>query len=104
MTSRPARMSPVSWVSPKQRTGDSPSGDSPTARLHGGWGMRCSDPIAAAVLADYWLAALADPEEEAGELHLLDCDRCGARLREVIALAEGVRKLARGNTMSKDFT
>ena len=55
----------------------------------------CSNPIDAAVLADYWLAALASSEEEAVEEHLLDCDRCGARLREVIALAEGVRDLAR---------
>lgn len=57
--------------------------------------MNCSDPIDAAVLAGYWVAALAGPEEETVELHLLDCDQCGARLREVIALAEGVRKLAR---------
>jgi hypothetical protein len=57
--------------------------------------VNCSNPIDAAVLADYWLAALADPEEEAVEEHLLACDRCGARLREVIALAEGVRNLAR---------
>jgi len=57
--------------------------------------VTCSNPIDAAVLADYWLAALADSEEETVEEHLLDCDRCGARLREVIALAEGVRNLAR---------
>lgn len=49
----------------------------------------------AALLADYWLAALGDAEEEAVEEHLLACDECGARLREVIALAEGVRNLAR---------
>ena len=61
--------------------------------------MRCSNPIDAAVLADYWLAALADSEEEAVELHLVDCDQCGARLREVIALAEGVRKLAREGSL-----
>lgn len=57
--------------------------------------VNCSNPIDAAVLADYWLAALASSEEEAVEEHLLGCDRCGARLREVIALAEGVRNLAR---------
>jgi hypothetical protein len=61
--------------------------------------MNCSNHIDAAVLADYWLAALANPEEEAVEEHLLDCDRCGARLREVIALAEGVRKLAREGSL-----
>jgi len=55
----------------------------------------CSNPIDATVLADYWLAALGDAEEEAVEEHLLGCDQCGARLREVIALAEGVHNLAR---------
>ena len=53
--------------------------------------MSCPNPIDAAILADYWLGALADREEEDVEEHLLGCDQCGARLREVIALAEGVR-------------
>src|SRR6185295_683370 len=61
--------------------------------------MNCSNPIEAAVLADYWLAALAKAEEEAVEEHLLDCDRCGERLREVIALAEGLRNLAREGSL-----
>ena len=56
--------------------------------------MNCSIPIAAATLADYWLAVLPKYEEEAIEEHLFACDRCGARLREVMALAEGVRKIA----------
>jgi hypothetical protein len=62
---------------------------------NGGDGVSCPRPIDAAVLADYWLAALADPEEAAVEEHLLGCDRCGARLRNVIVLAEGIRRLAR---------
>ncbi|MBZ5678305.1 MAG: hypothetical protein LAP61_29050 [Acidobacteriia bacterium] len=61
--------------------------------------MNCSTPINAAVLADYWLAALTKPEEEAAEEHLFTCDECGARLREVIALAEGVRKIAREGSL-----
>jgi hypothetical protein len=61
--------------------------------------MSCSHPIDAAVLADYWLAVLAKPEEEAVEEHLFDCDECGVRLREVIALAEGVRNLARKGSL-----
>lgn len=61
--------------------------------------MSCFHPIDAAVLADYWLAALAKPEEEAIEEHLFDCDECGVRLREVIALAEGVRNLAREGSL-----
>jgi len=61
--------------------------------------MNCSNPIDAAVLADYWLAALASPEEEAVEEHLFGCDRCGARLREMIALAEGIQDLARQGSL-----
>jgi len=61
--------------------------------------MSCTDPIDAAVLADYWFGALAGPEEESVEEHLLGCDLCGARLRDVIALAEGVRRLAREGSL-----
>jgi hypothetical protein len=61
--------------------------------------MDCSNPIDAEVLADYWIAVLATSEEEAVEQHLLECDPCGERLREVIALAEGVRKLAREGSL-----
>ena len=61
--------------------------------------MSCAHPIDASVLADYWLGALAGREEETVEEHLFGCDECGARLREVIALAEGVRKLARGGSL-----
>ncbi len=61
--------------------------------------MNCSRPIDAAVLADYWFALLPDSEEGAVEEHLFTCDECGGRLREVIALAEGVRKLAREGSL-----
>lgn len=62
--------------------------------------MMCAEPIDAAVLADYWLGALAGAEEEAVEEHLFGCDACGARLRETIALAEGVKEVAReGNLL-----
>ena len=61
--------------------------------------MSCSKPIDAAVLSDYWFALLAGSEEQAVEEHLLTCDECGQRLREVIAIAEGVRKLAREGSL-----
>jgi len=61
--------------------------------------MNCSNPLDAAVLADYWLAALPPAEEEAVEEHLLGCDPCGARLREVIALAGGLQSLAREGSL-----
>ena len=61
--------------------------------------MNCTNPIDRAVLADYWLAALAKPEEEAVEEHLFTCDECGARLRGIIALGEGIRKIAREGSL-----
>jgi hypothetical protein len=59
----------------------------------------CSNPIDAAVLMDYWLAALPSAAEEPVEEHLLICDRCGDRLREVIALSAGLRTLARSGSL-----
>jgi hypothetical protein len=61
--------------------------------------MNCSNPTGFATLADYWLGALPTSEEDAIEEHLLGCDRCGDRLRETIALAEAVRKLAREGSL-----
>jgi len=61
--------------------------------------MSCARPIDAAVLADYWLGTLTGPEEESVEEHLLECDPCGARLRDMITLAEGVRRLAREGSL-----
>ncbi len=61
--------------------------------------MTCANPVDAAALADYWLGALVKSEEETVEEHLLGCDACGARLRDVIALAEGLRDLAREGSL-----
>jgi len=61
--------------------------------------LNCSSPIDAGFLADYWLALLSNSEEETVEEHLFECDLCGQRLREVIALVEAVRKLAREGSL-----
>lgn len=61
--------------------------------------MNCSNPIDAAILADYWLALLAEHAEEVIEEHLLGCNQCGARLGQVIALAQAVQKLAREGSL-----
>jgi hypothetical protein len=61
--------------------------------------VTCTRPIDASVLADYWLGVLAGPDEEIVETHLLGCDPCGERLRDVMALAEGVRSIAREGSL-----
>ncbi|MBZ5601952.1 MAG: hypothetical protein LAO79_06575 [Acidobacteriia bacterium] len=61
--------------------------------------MNCATPFDIGVLTDYWSAALMPSEEEKVEEHLLSCDFCGDRLREVIALAEAVRSLAREGSL-----
>ena len=59
----------------------------------------CSSPIDAAVLMDYWLAVMPPQAEETLEEHVMTCDACGDRLREMIALAEGLRALARSGSL-----
>ena len=61
--------------------------------------MNCLEPVDAAILTDYWLGALSGPQEEAVEEHLFSCDECGARLRDVIALGDAVRNLARQGSL-----
>ncbi len=63
--------------------------------MHGGLGVSCQNPIDASVLADYWLGLLTETEESNIEEHLFSCDECGARLREVMGLADAVRTVAR---------
>ena len=61
---------------------------------------RCTQPLDAAILADYWLGGLPVSEEDAVEAHLLACDDCASRLRETVALAEAVRDVVRqGNLL-----
>jgi anti-sigma factor RsiW len=59
----------------------------------------CPTPIDAGGLVDYWLAALSSEAEEAVEEHLMTCDVCGDRLRELIALADALRALARSGSL-----
>ncbi len=61
--------------------------------------MSCPAPLDAAILADYWLAALPLSEEDSVEQHLFQCGECGTRLRETIALAEAVRDIARQGSL-----
>jgi hypothetical protein len=64
-----------------------------------GWPEKCSNPVDVTALVDYWLGALEGSNEDAVEEHLFACDKCGERLRELIALAEAVRELARSGSL-----
>jgi hypothetical protein len=48
---------------------------------------------------DYWLAVLPAAAEDAVEHHLMTCDDCGDRFRDTIALADGLRALARSGAL-----
>jgi hypothetical protein len=66
---------------------------------HDTGGAACTKPVEAAVLMDYWLALLPADVERDVEEHLFVCDACGDRLRDVIALADGLRALARSGSL-----
>ncbi|HET9130327.1 MAG TPA: hypothetical protein VFO86_05225 [Terriglobia bacterium] len=66
---------------------------------NGGGTLKCAQPIDPAILADYWVGSMAEADEEAIEQHLFECDYCGDRLRRLIVLADGIRKLAREGSL-----
>ncbi len=66
--------------------------------------MTCARPIEPAVLADYWLAELAGPEEFAIEEHLMGCESCSRELEQIVALTSAIRKLAREGTLKMVLT
>lgn len=56
---------------------------------------RCDRPIDLAALESYWLED-GDPQDvDAIEEHLMGCDACGGRLRALVALSDGIRRLSR---------
>ncbi len=57
--------------------------------------MSCPNPLDAAALMDYWLAALSPAAEETLEEHLFACGECTARLQQIAALSTALRRLAR---------
>lgn len=59
----------------------------------------CAEPIDHAALMDYWIGVLPVADQDAVEEHLFGCDSCGDRLRETIALAEGLGSLARSGSL-----
>ena len=66
--------------------------------------MSCASPIEAVLLADYWLADLRPAEESAIEEHLMGCETCSRELEHIVALASGIRKLARQGALKMVVT
>jgi hypothetical protein len=54
----------------------------------------CDRPLEAAALLDYWLDG-DGRGHDALEEHLLGCDACSRRLQALVALGDGIRRLAR---------
>jgi hypothetical protein len=52
----------------------------------------CLQPIELDTLVEYWLGELDEEGTRRVDEHLLGCDPCGAKLDEVIALGDGVRR------------
>ena len=55
---------------------------------------RCPQPLDARVLVDYWFGDLPAPEQDRVEEHLLECHDCSQALSELVAIGDGVRRLA----------
>ncbi len=56
---------------------------------------RYAHPLETGVLSDYWIGDMTPADQERTELHLLECDECSGRFREIVLLADGTRQLAR---------
>lgn len=52
----------------------------------------CRQPLGLDDLLAWWCGELDEPRSDEVELHLLGCDACGARLDEIAALGDGVRR------------
>jgi hypothetical protein len=63
----------------------------------------CDRPLEAAALLDYWLDGEGGPHD-ALEEHLLGCDACSRRLQGLVALGDGVRRLAREGALEMVVT
>lgn len=54
----------------------------------------CEQPLELGTLVDFWFKEGSAPDEERVEEHLLGCDECSGRLRALVTLGRGVRRLA----------
>ena len=64
----------------------------------------CDQPVPFDALVDYWLEEGEPQAADAIEEHLLACDSCSGRLRGLVALGEGVRRLAHDGALEMVVT
>jgi hypothetical protein len=64
----------------------------------------CARPIDLAALESYWLEDGDGADVDAIEEHLLACETCSGRLRGLVALGDGVRRLAREGAVAMIVT
>jgi hypothetical protein len=62
--------------------------------------LTCKNPLAPAVLAEYWLEELEPRREEQVEEHLLGCERCSRDLQGLVELIQAIRRLTRRGVLS----
>jgi len=69
---------------------------------------RCERPLEWGVLIDYWFGEAIAPDDasrnERVEEHLLCCGSCSQRLQDLVALGDGVRRLAREGAIAMVVT
>jgi hypothetical protein len=70
-------------------------------------GPACTAPLTLAELIEYWLDEAAPDRAEAIEAHLIGCGSCSDRLQDIVALADGMKRIVRtggvGVFMTKAF-
>jgi hypothetical protein len=54
----------------------------------------CAKPLDGRALVDYWFGELLASELDRVEEHLLECAQCSRDLSELVAIGDGVRRLA----------
>ena len=61
-----------------------------------GFGVKgCVRPLDGSLLAEYWAGELEPAREPHIEEHLMECGECSGRLESLVAMALGIRELAR---------
>ena len=64
----------------------------------------CHVTYPTATLLEYWLGELAAPAASAFEEHLFECGECSERMRNLVQLGHGIRRLTREGDLNTVLT